>query len=458
MNQAEIDFENAGGETYICGNPPYLGSRWRDKEQQDDLANLFKPRTSNFKDLDYVAAWYLKASNYIRDVESASCALVATKSICQGEQVAMLWPLIFSDGNTIIFAHRPFHWSNLASHNAGVTVVIVGLSRANTRPKLIFDDGEVRAVNNIGPYLIPTENVIVEKLSKPVNGMPRMDYGNKPTDGGNLILDENERQQIIDSNPNAAQFIKNYVGSIEFINGTRRFCIWVDEAQRQSAYSIPEFDRRFQFVRGLRSDSKGTQANANAATPHRFVFAPHREGKALIVPRVSSERRPYLPAGLVDDHTVISDRGAVIYNPELWVFGVIVSRMHLVWIANVCVRMRMDFSYSNTLGWNTFPVPPLTEQNKSDLTRCAEDILLTREAHFPATIADLYDPNTMPADLRAAHERNDETLERIYIGRRFKNDTERLEKLFEMYTEMTGKQASATPQGAKKPAGRRKKG
>lgn len=446
-DQVEIDFENAGGETYICGNPPYLGSRWRDKSQQQDLAGLFASRTGNFKDLDYVAAWYLKASSYIRSVENASCALVATKSICQGEQVAMLWPLIFEDGNSIIFAHRPFHWSNLASHNAGVTVVIVGLSRSSARPKLIFDDGEVRAVNNVGPYLIPTDNVIVEKIAKPINGMPRMDYGNKPTDGGNLILDDAERARIIESHPESAAFIKNYVGSIEFINGTRRYCIWVDDEKRDDAYFIPEFNRRFKAVRDLRTESKGSQANANAETPHRFVFAPHRAGKALIVPRVSSERRPYLPAGLVDEHTVISDRGAVIYNPELWVLAIIVSRMHLVWIANVCVRMRMDFSYSNTLGWNTFPVPALSEQNKADLTRCAQEILLAREAHFPATIADLYDPETMPADLRAAHDRNDDTLERIYMGRRFRNDTERLEVLFDLYTKMTTKEPQASKRG-----------
>lgn len=437
LDQAEIDFENEGGETYICGNPPYLGSRWRNKAQQRDLALLFSPRTSKYKDLDYVAGWFLKASEYIRTVSDANCAFVATKSICQGEQVAMLWPIIFEDGLSITFAHQPFHWSNLASHNAGVTVVIVGLSRKSGKPKTIFGDGEMRTVPNIGPYLISTGNVIVSKVARPENGLPRMDYGNKPTDGGNLILDERGRDLIISENPAAAQFIKNYIGSTEFINGTRRYCIWVDADKEADAYKIPEFKRRFDAIRKLRQSSRGTQANANANSPHRFVFAPHRNGNALIVPRVSSERRPYLPAGLVDDQTVISDRAAVIYDPELWNLAIIVSRLHLVWIATVCVRMRMDFSYSNTLGWNTFPVPTLTEKNKADLTLCAEDILLVRENHFPATIADLYDPEKMPDDLRRAHNHNDEVFERIYIGRRFKNDTERLEKLFEMYSTMS---------------------
>lgn len=438
LGQPEIDFENEGGETYICGNPPYLGSRWREEEQQADLALLFANRSKSYKDLDYVAAWYLKGADYIRQCPNAACALVATKSICQGEQVAMLWPLVLHDGVEIIFAHQPFHWSNLASSNAGVTCVIAGISMKRSGPKYIYDGDEKRLVNNIGPYLIPMGNIIVHKESFPINGLPRMDYGNKPTDGGNLILSSVEKHMIVADRPWLGErLVKAYIGSEEFIKGTRRYCLWIEDKDLPEVNSIPEIRQRIRNVERLRTESKGQQANANAKTPHRFVFAPHRNGRALIVPRVSSERRPYLPAGLVDDHTVVSDRAAVIYNPEEWLFSLIVSRLHLVWIATVCVRMRMDFSYSNTLGWNTFPVPLLTEQNKTDLTKCAEEILLARESHFPATIADLYDPETMPENLRRAHERNDEVLERIYIGRRFRNDTERLEKLFDMYTKMT---------------------
>ena len=445
LEQAEIDFENSGGETYICGNPPYLGSRWRDSEQQQDLAHIFAPHSKNFRDLDYVAAWYLKAADFLGSSGVGSAAFVATKSICQGEQVAMLWPLVFGLGLEISFAHRPFHWSNLASKNAGVTVVIVGIGAASEGLRRIYEGEEVRVVENIGPYLIPMGNVIVEKLSRPINGLPRMDYGNKPTDGGNLLLDRQDRDELLAIAPGAKQFIRLYVGSTEFIGGVPRFCLWIEDEHLASALGISEIQERIKRVRLLRSSSVGSQANANASTPHRFVFAPHRNGAALVVPRVSSERRPYLPAGLVDDATVVSDRAAVIYEPEAWMLALIVSRMHLVWIATVCVRMRMDFSYSNTLGWNTFPVPLLTEQNKADLTRCAENILLAREVHFPATIAELYDPEAMPENLRQAHARNDELLERIYIGRRFKNDTERLEKLFELYTKMTAAAAAGAP-------------
>jgi hypothetical protein len=355
----------------------------------------------------------------------------------------MLWPLVFGQGLNIFFAHRPFHWSNLASANAGVTVVIVGVSSAHSGKKVIFDGDEKRTVDNIGPYLIPTGNVIVQKAPRPINGLPRMDYGNKPTDGGNLILDRDSKDALIAAYPQAAHFIKAYVGSSEFINGTLRYCLWIEDQDAAEASAIPELQVRFENIRRLRTESKGQQANANAGTPHRFVFAPHREGGALIVPRVSSERRPYLPVGLLDDSTVISDRAAVIYKPDIWLLSIVASRMHLVWIATVCVRMRMDFSYSNTLGWHTFPIPTLTEKNKIDLTRSAEDILLAREAHFPATVADLYDPDNIPAHLCEAHERNDEVLERIYIGRRFRNDTERLEKLFDLYTKMTAGSGAA---------------
>ena len=244
--------------------------------------------------------------------------------------------------------------------------------------------------------------------------------------------------------------MKRYVGSRELINGGGRWCIWVENSELEGANQISEFRSRFSKVRNTRFESKGVQANDNADTPHRFVFAPHNERLAIAVPNVSSERREYLPCAITDYNTVVSNLASVIYNADLWNLALIASRLHLVWIATVCGKMKTDFRYSNTLGWNTFPVPPLTEKNKADLTRCAEDILLAREAHFPATIADLYDPEAMPANLHAAHDRNDETLERIYIGRRFKNDTERLEKLFELYTKMT----AAKDRGEKKKPGK----
>ena len=436
LDQAQIDFENEGGETYLCANPPYQGSVNQTAEQKEDMARIFAPMLKSYKDLDYVAAFVLKAAQFNRRTGSSS-AFVTTNSVTQGEQVAMLWPLVFQENNIIQFAHTSFLWSNLASNKAAVTCVILGLSPTPTNDRKLFDDEIVRCVPNISPYLVATDTVIVKKRSRVLSDIGHMQSGNKPTDGGNLMLSPEEKDQIIASNPNAAHFIKHYVGSRELINGGGRWCIWVEDSELEDASKIEEFRARFEKVRQLRLSSGGTQANDNANTPHRFVFAPHSNHAAVAVPNVSSERRQYLPCEITSYHTVVSNLASVIYNTPLWNMALIASRLHLVWIATVCGKMKTDFRYSNTLGWNTFPVPTLTEKNKADLARCAEDILLAREAHFPATIADLYDPEHMPADLRETHERNDETLERIYIGRRFRNDTERLEKLFELYTRMT---------------------
>ena len=436
LNQTEINFENEGGETYLCANPPYQGSVNQTSEQKEDMARIFAPILKTYKDLDYVAAFVFKAAQFNRLANSSS-AFVTTNSVTQGEQVAMLWPLVFQEKNTIHFAHTSFLWSNLASNKAAVTCVILGLSPNPTSDRKLFDDGIVRSVPNISPYLVATDTVIVTKRSHALADIGHMQSGNKPTDGGNLMLSTEEKDQIVARNPTSARFIKRYVGSREIINSGGRWCIWVEDSELEEASKIDEFRIRFERVRVLRVSSNGTQANDNAATPHRFVFAPHSCHTAVAVPNVSSERRRYLPCEITDYQTVVSNLASVIYDASFWNLALIASRLHLVWIATVCGKMKTDFRYSNTLGWNTFPVPLLTEQNKADLTACAEGILLARESHFPATIADLYDPDNMPDNLRRAHERNDEVLERIYIGRRFRNDTERLEKLFELYTKMT---------------------
>lgn len=435
LDQAQIDFENEGGETYICGNPPYLGSQWRNAEQQSEMHAVFARHTGSYKDLDYVAAWFLKAAEYGQGVECAA-AFVATKSINQGRQVSMLWPLIFEHGFSIHFAHRPFTWKNMAAGNAGVTVVIVGMTNSRITERYIYNQDTKKHVKNINAYLLDAQDVIVSQLSRSISDLPAMDYGNKPADGGSLILSRYETEEILEKYPEARGLLKKLVGSREFTSSSNRWCLWIEDDQLALAMSIPPIAARIEAVRASRLASKGKQSQDKADMPHRFVYAPHRDTRALIVPSITSENREYLPVGIVDADTVVSNKAAVIYDPPLWTLSIVASRLHTQWIGTVCVRMRTDFSYSNTLGWNTFPVPTLTEKNRVDLTRCAEDILLAREACFPATIADLYDPDTMPSDLREAHERNDEVLERIYIGRRFRNDTERLEKLFELYTKM----------------------
>ncbi len=440
LNQAQMDFENEGGETYICGNPPYLGSTRQSEEQKLELQGIFDGRTKSWKLLDYVAGWFMKAADYGTHT-SAAAAFVATNSVCQGQQVPVLWPAIFKTGHQITFAHTSFKWANLASNNAGVTVVIVGISKQVSSLQRLFaisDDGAltVKECNNINAYLVPGPNIIVKGEKRNRNNYAEMVRGNTGNDGGNLYLNPEHLQTLNLSPLQRHRFVRQVFGSDEFINGTTRYCLWVEDPVLNEALAISPIATRIEAVKQVRLKSRDPGAQRMASRPHRFREMNKPKESMIVIPRVSSEGRAYLPVGLLAAPAVISDRNFALYDAPLLYFALIASRLHWVWIGTVCVRLEMRFSYSNTLGWNAFPVPILTEKNKADLTRCAENILLAREAHFPATIADLYDPDAMPDDLRAAHERNDEVLERIYIGRRFKNDTERLEKLFELYTKM----------------------
>ena len=443
IDQAEIDFENDGGETYICGNPPYLGSQWQSKEQKGDLQRIFDGRARNWKSLDYVAGWFMKAADFGAHTKSAA-ALVSTNSICQGRQAETLWRLIFEAEHEIPFAHTSFKWANLASHNAGVTVVIVGIEKRPKRARLLFsvdENGEsvVKKIENINSYLISGPNVMVEPAAKALNGLSEMSFGNMPNEGGFLLLSRIEADNAAQQHDVDWKYLRPFIGSQEFINGKERQCIWVNDKDYEDAKQNAWLNARFEAVREKRASSKRETTIELSKTPYRFgeIRQHGSESHTIVIPRVSSESRSYLPVGLVDDRVILGDRNFALYDAPLWNMALIASRLHWVWIGTVCVRLEMRFSYSNTLGWNTFPVPKLTEKNREDLTRCAEDILLAREAHFPKTIADLYNPDKMPDNLRHAHARNDEVLERIYIGRCFRNDTERLEKLFELYTKMT---------------------
>ncbi|HEE5644687.1 TPA: class I SAM-dependent DNA methyltransferase [Acinetobacter baumannii] len=445
LEQTEIDFENEGGETYICGNPPYLGSQMQSASQKKDLEECFKNYKINWKSLDYVSGWFIKSSEYLK-ATVAKVALVTTNSLNQGQQVSNLWPHIFKNNCEIIFAYRGFKWANLAQYNAGVIVSIIGLGKISSKIKKIYEFSNtnevlVLDVKNLNAYLVSNENIFVDKRSTPISELPSMTFGNQPIDGGGFVLTHQEEVDIVSSSPSHKRFIYNYLGSREFINGLKRKCLWINDQDLDEALNNPIINKKIDDVKEFRLNSDRKETIIAAQDPHKFVYRPHVDcEKTLIIPSASSERREYLPCGLLSQGNIVSNLSFAIYNAELWCLSLIVSKLHLIWISTVCGKLKSDYRYSNTIGWNTFPVPKLTEKNKADLTRCAENILLAREAHFPATIADLYDPEKMPENLRAAHEQNDEVLERIYIGRRFKNDTERLEKLFSMYTEMTSKQ------------------
>lgn len=440
LEQAQIDFENEGGEVYICGNPPYVGDKKQSNDQKGDMESVFSSVSSRWKSFDYVCGFFFKAAKYIQQVENSACAFVSTNSITQGMQVSEFWPLILS-GLKIFIARSSFKWSNLAANNAGVICVIIGICSIKKNSKaILFEEDIARKVEVISPYMIAGEPIYVRARSKPLSDVSEMLLGNFAKDGGNLIC---ECHEITGLDEIAKKFLRPMFGGQEFIKGISRYCFWITENDLSEATKSKELQQRFERVKEnrLRSTKKATVAWSYK--PFRFVEirSPEYE-EALVIPIVSSENRSYLPVGFLPRRSIVNYAFGM-YDAPLWNMALIASRLHLVWIATVCGKMKSDFRYSNTLGWNTFPVPSLTEKNKDDLILCAEDILLAREAHFPATIAELYDPNNMPENLRHAHERNDEVLERIYIGRRFKNDTERLEKLFELYTKMTGEKKTA---------------
>jgi hypothetical protein len=437
LDQAEIDFQNEGGETYICGNPPYKGRNKQSESEKADTAYVFSRYKGSFATLDYVANWFIKSAEYLTQTKGAA-ALVSTNSVCQGEQVALLWPLVFDHGMRIEFAHTSFKWSNLAANKAGVTVVVVGLSASKTGVCRLYSEREVRTVSSIGPYLVPNSLVYVSARTEPISDIGPMYLGNMAKDGGNLIFSKDEGRRLIEKEGVDPSLVRAFYGSEELIHAKPRACLWIEDGQVEEAQKNHAIVAILERVREARLDEKtAPSTRPHAKTPHRFVQMSAKNGeRAIVIPAISSENRPYLPVAYLQSGPIISHKCYAIYDEPLWNLALIASKMHIIWIGTVCSRLRTDFSYGNKLGWNTFPVPPLTEKNKMDLTRCAEDILLAREHHFPATIADMYDPDEIPSDLRAAHDRNDEVLERIYIGRRFKNDTERLEKLFDLYTKM----------------------
>lgn len=433
LNQAEIDFENEGGETYICGNPPYIGDKYQSAEQKNDL-RFISGQKKNAKAIDYVVGWLWKASEYIQF--EGAFAFVTTNSICQGVQVPIIWPDIFHRKQEIFFAHQSFYWKNNASNNANVVCVIVGVKNVSSGKKYIFHSDQKKEVKNINAYLVEGPSVIVQKHPTSIVNLPPMVAGNIPRDKANFMLESNQRTELLKSYPEALPLIRQIMGSKEFINGLERYCLWIPDTLSELAASIPPIKARLDRIVEYRKGGSD-RGKLGVSTPHRFERTIVGKENSIIVPRVSSERREYLPVGLLDKKVIISDAAQAIYDAPLFIISIISSKIHIVWIELTAGRMKSDFRYSSGVCYNSFPVPNLTEKNKADLTVCAQNILLAREAHFPATIADLYKSDAMPENLKAAHARNDEVLERIYIGRRFKNDTERLEKLFELYTKMT---------------------
>lgn len=446
MNWEEFCPHSPDDEVYLISNPPYLGSTWQGKEQKEDF-ELYYGDKKYPKTLDYVALWVLKAGDYIHG-SRAQFAFITTNSITQGSQVPLLFPPLFKRGLEIGYAYTSFKWENNATGNAGVTVIVLNMRDSAYYPKAshtLYTGDIAQAVSNINGYLIDAPNIAVEKRSKPSSPLlPPMNFGNKPTDGGHLLLDPAEMLRLIDTTPEAERFIRPIMGSAEFINGKDRFCLWITDEEAEEAQKIPVLARRIEAVREVRLASSDSGAHKLAATPWRFREQYGAGVTKLIVPAVSSERREYVPIGYLGPETIISNLAFTVYDAEPWLFALLTSRMHMAWLRTVGGKLKTDYRYSNTIVYNTFPVPTLSEHDKQTLTDTALRILDVREYYSECTLADLYDPEKMPDPLRLAHRENDAAVDRLYLREAGKpatasyaGDENRLAHLFALYSQQT---------------------
>ena len=422
----------------MIGNPPYVGSSMQTKEQKEDFSIVFGKRKYG-KNLDYVSLWFIKGADYISRSNS-QLAFVATNSIVQGLHISMLFPHILTEHVEIGYAYTSFKWTNNAKGNAGVTVIVLSLRPEGIKsPKYIFSGGVRTEAKNINWYLLDSPNIVLDSPRHPIsNEFPPMVYGNKPSDGGNLFLDILEYQDLVTAHPDAKKYTHPILGSAEFINGKDRWCLWITDEQVKDASEIPPIAERLERVRAMRLCSKAAITREFASQPHRFLQLSYKKTDSLIVPRVSSERREYIPIGYLGPDTVISDSAFAVYDAEPWLFALLTSRMHMVWTRTVGGRMKTDYRYSNTVVYNNFPVPELSARAKSELTDAALRVLDVREYHSEMTLAQLYDPDTMPQDLRLAHEQLDLLVDSLYRDIPFASDDERLKRLFNLYLKQTG--------------------
>lgn len=425
-------------EVYIMGNPPYVGSSMQDAEQKKDL-EIVCGHFPSYKNLDYIASWFCKAARYISGT-SSKAAFVTTNSIAQGEQVALLWSNLFNYNIEIFFAQSSFKWTNNAKYNAAVIVNIIGLcSNTVHEKKYIISNCKKTLVNNINPYLSSGDNIVVPRTSSPISKVPDMIRGSMPSDGGGLILSTDEFNRLSAVTPIGLHPLKKYIGADDFLNDYKRFCIWADKESYVVLDKIPEYHKRFEIVRTARLASDTTTTAEYAQYSYLFRQPQYKPTDAILIPRVSSERREYIPIGFVDKDTIISDSAFAIYDAEKWLFALLTSKMHNIWGRTVGGRLKTDYRYSATLCYNTFPFPQLTTAEKEYLERLAQNILNIRDEHFDMTLGEMYNPETMPDELLEAHHQLDLAVERIYRPEPFTSDEERLEYLFKLYTKMTKK-------------------
>lgn len=439
-NATRIDWKVAcpidlADEVYILGNPPYLGSRNQDEEQKSDMCFVFK---KDYKNLDYVSCWFFLGAKYIEGY-NAQIALVSTNSVCQGEQVALTWPRILNNKIEIGFAHQSFKWTNNAKSNAGVTVIIVGLRNITNKAKFIFIDNLKKIANNINSYLVDSSNYYIERRNKAISKLPHMPKGNMPYDGGNLILNTDEKNKLISENPNSLKFIKKLYGAKEFIENTEKWCLWIRDKDLKEAVKIKSIDNRIKKVQEMRLSSNDEGAHKLAERPHQFREINETTTNSVVIPLTTSERREYIPIGFVGEDVILTNAVSVIYDCEAWIFGLLNSKLHVLWVKAVGGQLETRIRYSSVLCYNTFPFPAITDKQKEQINLHVFEVLDERAKYPEKTLAQLYDPDKMPKGLKDAHHQLDLAIERCYRLKPFESDTERLEYLFKMYEEMTTK-------------------
>ena len=398
------------------GNPPFVGYSLQSKEQKQDLVDLFGKKWKNVGKMDYVSGWYLKATRLMNASPKTHAALVSTNSITQGEQVANLWQPLFKDWNAHIdFAYRTFRWDSEASLKAHVHCVIIGFSTCGSKQKTIYTESATPIqAENINPYLIDAPTIWIESRNKSLCDVPQMVYGNKPVDGGFFFLTEAEKTEFLKKEPLSEKFIRQIYGSEEYINNKKRYCLWLVGASPMELRKSPLIMERIENIRQYRLNSTKEATRRDAETPTLFQEIRHPNSEYIIVPRVSSENRRYVPIGFVTPEIIVNDSVQIIPNATLYHFGILTSNVHMAWMRVVCGRLKSDYRYSKDIVYNNFPWPTPTEEQKSKIEQTAQAILDVRAKHPESSLADLYDEVTMPPELRKAHKENDKAVMQAY--------------------------------------------
>ena len=434
---------DAGKLNYILGNPPFAGSKMMTPAMRNELLEQF----SNIKGagvLDYVSAWYAKATATMRRNRNIKTALVSTNSIVQGEQVPVLWPYLFKQEVSIDFAHQTFRWNNDAKGNAAVYCVIVGFSLGDHGQKRIYEYEDIKAepveinASNINAYLIDAPNIFIERRGKPSSQIPPMQFGNMPLDGGHLILTVESKNELIAKEPQAKKYIKNLIGAKELLQGSSRWCLWLLEVTPSELRQMPEVLKRVEKVRQFRLASTAPSTREHAIRPAEFRDTANPESY-IVIPRVSSERREYVPMGFFGKNEIVGDTCQLVPDATLYHFGVLTSRIHMAWMRVVAGRLKSDYRYSKDIVYNNFVWPDVSNHQKDQITGLAQAVLDARAKYPEATLADLYDPTTMPSSLRRAHNTLDRTVDELYGLQPSILDAERVAHLFELYQDYQSK-------------------